>query len=39
MDKGQFKEFANAAKYYLDLVDEDNELPSTSSREDRIVSS
>ena len=29
MDKGQFKEFASAAKYYLDLVDEDNELPST----------
>ena len=38
MDIGQFKEFASAAKYYLGLVDEDNELPSTSSREDRIVS-
>ena len=38
MGNGQFKEFANAAKYYVDLVDEDNKLPSTSSREDRIVS-
>ena len=38
MGNGQFKELASAAKYYLDLVDEDNKLPSTSSREDRIVS-
>ena len=38
MDNGQFKEFPNAAKYYVDLVDVDNELPSTSSRECRIVS-
>ena len=38
MDNGELKEFASAAKHYLDLVDEDNELPSTSSREDRIVS-
>ena len=38
MDNGQFKEFASSAKYYVDLVEEDNELPSTSSRERRIVS-
>ena len=38
MDNGELKEFASTAKHYLDLVDEDNELPSTSSREDRIVS-
>ena len=38
MDNGELKEFASAAKHYFDLVDEDNKLPSASSREDRIVS-
>ena len=38
MDNGELKEFASAAKHYVDLVNEDNELPSTSSREDCIVS-
>ena len=38
MDNGQFKEFASAAKYYVDLVDIDNEFSSTSLRERRIVS-
>ena len=38
MDNGELKEFVSGAKYYVDLVNEDNELPSTSSREDRIVS-
>ena len=38
MDNGELKEFASAAKYYVDLVNEDNELLSTSSRECRIVS-
>ena len=28
MDNGQFEEFATSAKHYVDLVEEDNELPS-----------
>ena len=38
MDNGELKEFASAAEYYVDLVDENNELPSTPSGECRIVS-
>ena len=37
MDNSELKEFASAAKYYVDLVDIENESPSTSSRECRIV--
>ena len=38
MDNGELKEFASAAKYYVDLVDVDYEFSSTSSRECSIAS-
>ena len=33
MDNGQFKEFASAAKYYVDLVDIDKEFRSVSGED------